>query len=213
MYKLDGKEWGEIVLKGGAMEFRQKRFTNKTNFELREHDFTFAIEEKGGSSEAILEYADLPFETTSLVERNVLFANLGGLWLLLGVYQVGEAFMDDRLWIGRLTWVFSGIACLAFYWFSATKWTVFSGENSTIYVLKDAQHDAIIAELEARRKNQLLSWYGEVNPENEIEQEINKFHWLRNHDLISEEEAEAKILLAKQVFAETGAIAQQETRH
>lgn len=63
--------------------------------------------------------------------------------------------------------------------------------------MQGENHDKIISELNARRKSQLLDWYGEVNAENSLEQEIGKFKWLAEQEIISKEEADKKIAQAE----------------
>ena len=62
----------------------------------------------------------------------------------------------------------------------------------------------IIDELSSRKKLQLLNWYGMVNPENDLDQEISKFKWLVEQEVITKEESERKIaqaeLLSKEAF-------------
>ena len=62
----------------------------------------------------------------------------------------------------------------------------------------------IIDELSSRKKSQLLNWYGTVNPENDLDQEISKFKWLVEQEVITKEESERKIaqaeLLSKEAF-------------
>ena len=62
----------------------------------------------------------------------------------------------------------------------------------------------IIDELSSRKKLQLLNWYGMVNPENDLDQEISKFKWLVEQEVITNEESERKIaqaeLLSKEAF-------------
>jgi hypothetical protein len=47
--------------------------------------------------------------------------------------------------------------------------------------------------METRKKAQLLKWYGDINLENELENEINKFNWLVKQNVMSQAEAEEKI--------------------
>jgi hypothetical protein len=69
--------------------------------------------------------------------------------------------------------------------------------GGNVFVIQDKNHDKIIEELNKRRKSQLLQWYGEVNPENELEYEIQKFKWLVEQNVISKEESEKKIAQAE----------------
>ena len=82
-------------------------------------------------------------------------------------------------------------------YFSKVKYSVFKFERGNVFVIQDKAHDEIIDELNRRRKLQLLSWYGDVNPENDLEHEIQKFRWLADQEVISKEESEQKIAQAE----------------
>ncbi len=90
-----------------------------------------------------------------------------------------------------------GLACVVWAHFSKVKYSVFKAERGNVFVIQDKNHDKIINEINARRKSQLLDWYGEVNPENELEQEIGKFKWLVEQEVISKEESDRKIAQAE----------------
>ena len=98
----------------------------------------------------------------------------------------------DVLKINSL-WIILGSLCLLFAFFTKVSYTVFQAERGNIFIIKDKKHDALIDELKIRRKKQLLSWYGDVNPNNELENEIDKFKWLVKQNAMSDEEAKIKI--------------------
>ena len=66
-----------------------------------------------------------------------------------------------------------------------------------MFVIQDKQHDEIINALQSRKKQQLLAWYGDVNPDNELQTEIQKFHWLAEQGVLTQEESEQKIAQAQ----------------
>lgn len=90
-----------------------------------------------------------------------------------------------------------GAACIAWAYFSKIKYSVFQTERGNILVIQDKNHDRIVSKLKSRRKSQLLSWYGDINPENDLQQEIAKFKWLKEQKIISEQDAEQKIAQAE----------------
>jgi len=83
-----------------------------------------------------------------------------------------------------------GLVCVVWAQFTKVKYSVFKAEKGTVYVIKDAKHDENINELNSRRKKQLLDWYGEINMENDLQKEINKFNWLSEQKIITKEEAD-----------------------
>lgn len=66
-----------------------------------------------------------------------------------------------------------------------------------MFIINDKHHEKIINELNSRRKKQLLEWYGEIHPESAIEDEMRKFKWLLDNDIINQQEFEQKIAQVK----------------
>ena len=90
-----------------------------------------------------------------------------------------------------------GMACVLWAHFSKTRYSVFRTERGNVLVMQNKQHQQIVETLHARRKAQLLDWYGDVNPDNELENEIRKFQWLVEQDVMTQAESEQKIAQAQ----------------
>lgn len=179
------------------MEIVQKKKFNKHTFTFKEDHFNFAYEDKSGSGDTDMNYADFPQKSSIQIEQNEWLRNVGYLWCALGVFQLGYAIYLESSISGKGFWIVIGLACVAWAHFSKVKYSVFKAERGNLFVIQDKNHDKIINELNARRKSQLLDWYGEVNPENELEQEIGKFKWLVEQEVISKEESDKKIAQAE----------------
>lgn len=179
------------------MEFVQKKKANKHTFTLHDDYFNFAYEDRSGSGDTDMNYADFPQKSSVQIEQNDWLRNVGYLWIALGVFQLGYAIYSDASLSGKGFWILVGSVCVIWAYFSKVKYTVFGAERSNIFVIQDKNHDQIIDELNKRRKSQLLQWYGEVNPENDLENEIQKFKWLVEQEVISKEESEQKIAQAE----------------
>jgi hypothetical protein len=179
------------------MEFVQKKKTNKHTFTLHNDYFNFAYEDKSGSGDSDVRYADFPQKSSVQIEQNEWLRNVGYLWIALGVFQLGYAVYAEASLSGRGFWIIVGLLCVIWAFFSKVKYSVFKAEGGNVFVIQDKNHDKIIEELNKRRKSQLLQWYGEVNPENELEYEIQKFKWLVEQNVISKEESEKKIAQAE----------------
>lgn len=175
------------------MEFVQKRKANKHTFTLHDDYFNFAYEDKSGSADTDMNYADFPQKSSIQIEQNDWLRNVGYLWIVLGVLQLGYAIYSEASLSGKGFWIVVGAACVLWAYFSKVKYTVFRSQKGNVFVIQNKDHDQIIDELNTRRKSQLLQWYGEVNPENDLESEIQKFKWLVDQDIISKEESEQKI--------------------
>ncbi|TMP24478.1 hypothetical protein CWB99_22315 [Pseudoalteromonas rubra] len=179
------------------MEFIQKKKSNKHTFTLHDDYFNFAYEDKSGSGDTDMNYADFPQKSSVQIEQNDWLRNVGYLWIALGIFQLGYAVYNGAPLSGKGFWVLVGSACVLWAYFSKVKYSVFRAERGNVFVIQDKNHDQIIDELNKRRNSQLLQWYGEVNPENELENEIQKFKWLAEQGVITNEEAEYKIAQAE----------------
>jgi len=179
------------------MEIIQKKRSNKHTFTFEDNHFNFAYEDKSGSGDADMNYADFPQKSSVKIEQNEWLRNVGYLWCALGVFQLGFAIYSEASISGKGFWILLGLACIAWAHFSKVKYSIFQAEHGNIYIIQGKKHDEIISELNTRRKKQLLNWYGEVNPENELENEIGKFKWLVEQNIITKEESEQKIAQAE----------------
>lgn len=179
------------------MEFVQKKKSNKHTFTFHEDYFNFAYEDKSGSGDSDINYADFPQKSSVQIEQNEWLRNVGYLWIALGAFQIAYAIYSEASLSGKGFWILIGAACVIWAYFSRVKYTVFRTERGSIFVIQNKNHDQIIHELNERKKLQLLRWYGEVNPENDIENEIKKFKWLLEQGIISKEESEKKIAQAE----------------
>lgn len=179
------------------MEFIQKKRGVKQTFTLRDDHFNFAYEDKSGSGDIDLNYVDFPQKSSVSIEQNEWLRNVGLLWIALGVAQIGWAIFNDLSLSGKGFWLMVGMACVLWAHFSKTRYSVFKTERGNVLVMQNKQHQQIVETLHARRKAQLLDWYGDVNPDNELENEIRKFQWLVEQDVMTQAESEQKIAQAQ----------------
>jgi hypothetical protein len=94
---------------------------------------------------------------------------------------------------GKGFWMVIGILCIGWSYFSTIKYSVFTMDPVKVYVIQERYHDVIVEEIKGRRIQQLRKYYGDVDPENDPENEIEKFRWLQKEGVISEEELKQKI--------------------
>ena len=179
------------------MEFIQKKKSNKHTFTLHDDYFNFAYEDKSGSGDTDFDYADFPQKSSVQIAQNEWLRNVGYLWIALGIFQLGYAIYAETALSGKGFWIFIGAACVIWAYFSKVKYTVFRSERGNIFIIQDKNHDEIIKQLNIRKKSQLLKWYGDVNPDNELKNEIKKFHWLVDQGVLTKEESENKIAQAE----------------
>lgn len=175
------------------MLIEQIKRSNKHIFTFEDDHFNFAYEDKSGSGDTDMNYADFPQKSSILIEQNEWLRNVGYLWCALGVFQLVLTVFSGASIAGNGFWVILGSACLVWAHFSKVKYSVFKSEQGNVFIIHDENHDTIISELNARRKSQLLKWYGDINPKNDFEQEIGKFKWLVEQKVMTKEEYEQKI--------------------
>lgn len=175
------------------MEFVQKKGSTKHTFTFNDDFFNFSYKDKSGSGDTDFNYGDLPRKSSLKIEENEWARNVGYLWCLLGVsYSIYDSYILETLKIDFLL-ISLGLGCLLWAFLTKISYTVWQTERGNIFVIKDKKHDDVIDELNTRRKKQLLSWYGDINPDNELENEIDKFKWLVKENVMSDEEARVKI--------------------
>ena len=174
------------------MNFSQKKFSNNLFFEFFDETLKFTLKEKGSRNTFEVNYGAIPLEYNELEERNEWFRNVGLLWLAIGIFQKIVIYMQHGK-IKASFWFGLGIICLLVYKYVRTKYSVYQTERGNIFVIQDKDHDTIVGEMHQRRKRQLLSWYGEINTENDPTNEIEKFKWLESQGVITKLELQEKI--------------------
>lgn len=184
------------------MEFIQKKSGNKHTFHLHDDYFNFAYEDKSGSGDHDIHYADFPQKSSTQIEQNEWLKNVGYLWIAIGVFQIGYALYSDTSLSGKGFWLLLGALCVTWAQVTTVTYSVFRGDRGNVFVIKDAQHDQIIETLNSRRKDQLYRWYAEVNTDNDLEDEIDKYRWLVAENVMSQEEADLKIAEAEYLHRE-----------
>ncbi|MCF2859790.1 hypothetical protein L1286_20110 [Pseudoalteromonas sp. SMS1] len=175
------------------MEIVQKKRAIKHTFTFEKERFNFAYKDKSGSGDLDFNYADVPKKCMIKIEQNEWLRNVGFLWIALGIFQLGYAIYSQATLSGQGFWLIVGLACVTWAHFSKIKYSVYQAERGNIFIIQDKKHDNIVSELNQRRSAQLLDWYGEINPGNELESEINKFKWLVDQNVMTKEQADTKI--------------------
>jgi len=170
------------------MELIQKKSSNQTTFEFGVEKLKYTIKDASGKRTFSIEYGSISDEDfDELEEKNAWFRNVGIIWVLLGLFQIVSRFMETGMPSGSM-WLTLGIIFLFVYFFKTTNYAVLDTEKGQIFVIKDAQQSKILDEISSRRNSQWKRWYGTINYENESHIELNKFQWLLDKNVISEEE-------------------------
>ncbi|MDN3650419.1 hypothetical protein QWZ13_16040 [Reinekea marina] len=167
----------------------QKKGAIKHTFTLKDDLFNFAYEEKRGSGDTDFNYADLPLKSSIQIEQNEWLRNVGYLWIAVGALQL---FYSQTIF-----WLVIGVGCVAWAVYSKIKYTVYRTERGNVFIIQNDQSQALINELFERRSAQLLKWYGDINAENTLENEVKKFNWLVEQGALSKLDADKKIAQAE----------------
>ncbi|MEE9322475.1 MAG: hypothetical protein V3U76_18685 [Granulosicoccus sp.] len=185
------------------MEIVQKKRSNIHTFSFEEEYFNFAFADKTGTGNTDIRYADFPKKFSTRIDQNDWLKNVGYLWCALGVFQLGFAMYSGESLSGKAFWLSVGLTALVWARFSKVVYTVFSTEEGSVFVIQGKRHDEIIDEINSRRKQQLMRWYGDINAENDLETEINKFNWLVDQEILSREESNTKIAQARLLLSDS----------
>ncbi|MGV6819322.1 MAG: hypothetical protein ACWA5T_02360 [Parvularcula sp.] len=175
------------------MEFEQKRLAHRTRFEFGERGLSYHVKDQRSATDFKLAYGEIPFNKIFFVEQNNWLRNVGILWLVIGAAELIAYVVDGTGGRVPFLWLLLGAGCLSAYQILKTRFTIFETPHGRLFILEDAQHDEIVGALEDRRDAFFRSAYGEVDFENDPDSEYQKFEWLRENDIISEEEFRAKI--------------------
>ena len=169
------------------MDSLQKRFLNQTNFKFGEDSLEYTIKDRSGRRTFSVEYAGIPTDSGEIEERNDWYRNVGLFWVVIGVYIVLSRFNETGEIDGSI-WLTLGVLFFALYGYLRTTYTTLDSEKGRIFIIQDSKHDQIKLEIDSRRKNQWLRWYGKIDYNNEPQHEIGKFQWLLDRNAISEDE-------------------------
>lgn len=184
------------------MKVEQKKQSNQHTFTFGSDAINFAYKDKSGSGDVDIPYGEIPKKSSIRIEQNLWLRNVGYLWCLLGVIQLGYAVMASKPLSGTGFWLVLGAICLTWSHFTKVKYTVFQAPGGNLFVIQDDKtHDKIIEELMARRKIQLRSWYDNIDTNKTAESELAKFKWLQDQEVLTKEETAQRIA---QVHAEYG---------
>lgn len=172
------------------LEFRQKRMANQVRFEFEPAELKYSIRDNSGERELRIDYANVPRATRRVFERNNWLRNVGLLWCALGVISIGLSFIASNATLGSAFWLLIGAGCLGFYKLTQTNYTVIDTNAGSIWIIEDAQAEAIVRELRDRRNARLMALYGNFDPNNDRARELQKFDWLVEEQVITRAEAD-----------------------
>ena len=171
------------------MEITQRNLWNRTNFQFEEQNLKYSLKSGSRSFSFSVRYLEISTNPCEVQTKSTLTRNIGILLILAGVAHEIFYFLEH----GTLTfsaWFALGLLVIAVHYLTKTAYTILPAGNYHIAIIKDSKHDRIYNEIISRRKALLYSRYGKIDYDNDPEDEINKFIWLRKEGVISDEELE-----------------------
>ncbi|MEM9837742.1 MAG: hypothetical protein AAF830_01165 [Pseudomonadota bacterium] len=174
----------------------QKRMAHRTRFEFRDRSVGVHVEDNQAAVSFDQPYEEIPFETRSFTEKMMALRGAAIFLCLFASYQIFSYFLLEAN-VGALiaAGIQLAIAGLAEFGFrrSNVTFTMIDASRGTIFVIDDKAGPDILARIAERRRAALRSAAGEINFENPIDIEVEKFNWLREHDVITAEEHQQKL--------------------
>lgn len=175
------------------MEFAQKRMATQTWFTFEERELKHRVRDNSGEVKFAVDYTAIPPNQRIVFSRNNWLRNVGFLWCALGAVNIGLALAGGDLGLGSAFWVFIGLGCLAFYRLTWSEFTILDTREGPIWIIKDKQHDDILAAIDQRRKTQLLAWYHGLDFADDPNAEVQAIEWLVKQEAMSRNEGEKRI--------------------
>jgi hypothetical protein len=176
------------------MQFIQKKRSSTHQFDFQPDALLFQYKDRSGSGEIEASYSDVAGKPSVRIEENTWWRNMGGLWVVIGLLQIGLAFANGHPMAGKGFWLLAGCVCLVVFRFTRISYSVFPASSGTLFVIQgEKHHDTIVNELMERRRSQLKQWYGVINANGEPDKEIARFRWLVTQQALTQQEADALI--------------------
>lgn len=194
------------------MKIEQKKLSITHTFDFQDKYFNFAYKDRSGSGDADVAYANLASKTSVKIEDNSWWRNAGYIWCVIGILNIGWGLASGAGIAGRGFWLMIGLICLIVYRVTRVQYTVLGFDGGNVFIIQDKKtHDQVLGELMDRRKKQLLSLYGEIDLESNLERETAKFNYLREQGVLSQEEADTKIQRATLALGDMSATSTSRT--
>lgn len=110
--------------------------------------------------------------------------------VLFAVLGFAVANTEGHVWAAQWQVLIQVLGAAAVFWFIPrdVAYSLFPCGEGMIRVMQDAQHDAIVREMKARWTAYYRARYAMPDFSKARDKEIQKFHWLKKHDIISDEE-------------------------
>lgn len=165
----------------------QARAGTVTTFAFSEDELKYTVADKTSSSTFKTSYTALSRDHGFLVERNTWLMNVGLLWVALGVVLTGMHYFQAQKLVPSF-WLFIGAGCAGWVWLRTIRYLKVPAENGTLLIIEDGMKAGILAELEARRTDQLLRWHDFIDANEDPARQRTRFNWLHEEGALDAEQ-------------------------
>lgn len=186
------------------MQFVQRRFSTRITFNFYDDILRYTIKDSNGSSSYKFKYEVIDIKNGSEVSiKNSWFRNIGIISVLFGFAQIYSQYLLTSTFVFPF-WVLIGFSLLVIYQINVKQYKVYPTDNGNVYIIRNKDYDRIFDELKARRNKKLKEQYFEIDFRNGMENEIAKYKWLEDENVITSEECKKKITELKIKYLSSG---------
>lgn len=164
----------------------QSKAGNTATFVFSEDELKYTLADKTSSSTIKTSYTALSRDHGFFIERNTWLMNVGWLWMALGAVLTVMRYTQTQA-LAPSFWLFVGAGCVGWVWLRTVRYLKIPCENGTLFVIEDAQKPAIMAELEARKLDQLRRWHDFIDASEDLARQRSRFRWLHEEGALDAE--------------------------
>ena len=169
------------------MEYLQKKGANVIKMDLKEDRILCDVKDETSDGVFSIRYEDITNDRTGLMEAKTHFKSYSIYLLIIAILFIVSNIIFGTHHLGGLFFVASLFTYLI-YRFSVVRYTIIEAGERKIYVIRDKEHDEIVEQIYAKRDLYLKTTYGKLNTENDPNDEIEKFIWLKELGVINQDE-------------------------
>ena len=170
--------------------YTQKRNNNIIKLDFETSGINYTLKDENINKTEFIPFENITNNSHEIFESNKSYKHyaiytgvVGTLFLIINI------FYSTKLW----AWLFL-LACPTFFILfkrSKTDYKVLNVESKMdIFVINDKQQSEIIEKVYSSRNIYLKSHYGKINYNNDRNDEVSKFSWLKQLGIINEREFE-----------------------
>ena len=164
----------------------QSKAGTTATFVFSADELKYTLADKTSSATFKTPYTAQSRDHGFLVERNTWLMNVGWLWMALGAVLTVMRAVEANTFVPSF-WLFIGAGCVGFVWLRTIRFTKIPCDNGTLMVMDDAQKPALMAELEARKIDQLRRWHDFIDANEDLARQRSRFEWLHEEGALDAE--------------------------